>query len=92
MNQDKVLREIKTLRKEVKSLKKGMKSGTRQGTMVSVTSLFIGLGLAVFMFFTNQVYEIMDVEFVSWNAWLGVIVGLLIMMIPGFIINAINKR
>ena len=51
----------------------------------------IPLGLAIFLYFTNMLNEAINAKALEWVAWLGIIVGILMMMFPSILASRRKK-
>jgi len=78
MEEDKLLDELK---EEMNGLKEELK----KSRLISRFFFTIPLGLAIFFYFTNMLNEAINAKAIEWVAWLGIIVGILMMMLPSIL-------
>ena len=91
MEEDKLLDELKCVRKEIEKLKRVLKRSENENKLISSVFFFIPLGLATFFYFTNMLNEAISAKAIEWVAWLGLIVGILMMMFPSILASRRRK-
>ncbi len=92
MEDDKILKELKAIRKDIK----GSKGGQYEGTAISVMSLFLAIGMSLFLYFVSLLNEALNVKVSTGTALFFVIVGIFMMFgsiyIPAMIYSKRKKR
>ena len=91
MEEDKLLDELKCVRKEIEKLKRVLKRSQNENKLISSVFFFIPFGLAIFFYFTNMLNEAISAKAIEWVAWLGIIVGILMMMFPSILASRRRK-
>ena len=81
MEEDKLLAELESKKNEIKCLKKAL----NKSILTSRFFFTIPLGLAIFFYFTNMLNQALNAKPIEWVAWLGIIVGILMMIFPSIL-------
>jgi uncharacterized membrane protein len=83
----KIIKELRGVKEELEQLK------SKQNKSILISSFFftIPLGLAIFLYFTNTLNEVLNARAIEWVAWLGIIVGILMMMFPSILASRRRK-
>ena len=91
MEEDKLLIELESVKKEIIGLKKVLKRSQNENKLILSFSFFIPLGLAIFLYFTIMLNEALNVKAIEWVASLGIIGGILTMMVPSILASRRRK-
>jgi uncharacterized membrane protein len=85
MEEDKLLKELECVRKELRELQTMLKKDRKENSFISSYFFLIPIGLAIFLYFTNILNEAINVKAIEWVAWLGIIMGILMMIFPSIL-------
>lgn len=79
--EEKIQEELEDIRKEIDKINRGQ----TEGSFISFISVCIAFGLAILMYSANQLNEALGVKFQAWVAWLGIIAGVFIILMPAIV-------
>ena len=90
MEEDKIQEELKEIKKELNAINKKMGISRKEGSYISFISLSIAFGLPLMMYSIEQLNKALNVKFEVWNAWLGIVAGIFIILIPFMISGSVK--